>query len=56
MKQPRFLYVDTNSQQLKVVQKVFSWAWSKYGCGQSSLWNQNGLSISRMNRWNEQIF
>ena len=29
MKQPIFLYVDTNSQKLKVDRKIFSWIWSK---------------------------
>ena len=41
MKQPHFLYADTNSHKLKVVQKVFGWAWSKYGCGESGLWTLN---------------
>ena len=31
MKQPLFLHVDTNSQKLKVDQKIFGWAWSKMG-------------------------
>ena len=31
MKQPRFLHVDTNSQKLKVDQKVFGCAWSNMG-------------------------
>ena len=38
MKQPDFLHVDTNSQNLKVVRKYFGWTWSKYGYGQSGLW------------------
>ena len=29
MKQPHFLYADTNSQKLKVDRKVFVRAWSK---------------------------
>ena len=31
MKQPHFLYVDTNSQKLKVYQKFFGCAWSEMG-------------------------
>ena len=27
MEQPNLLHVDTNSQKLKVDQKVFGWAW-----------------------------
>ena len=29
MKQPLFLYVDTNSQKLKTDWKFFGWAWSE---------------------------
>ena len=29
IKQPAFLYEDTNSLKLKVGQKMFEWAWSK---------------------------
>ena len=29
MKQPQFLYVDTNSQKLKIDLKVYGGAWSK---------------------------
>ena len=31
MKQRNSLYGDTNSQKLKVAQKIFGWAWSKMG-------------------------
>ena len=31
MKQPHFLYVDTNSQKLKVDPKFFGWALSRIG-------------------------
>ena len=31
MKLPHFLHADTNSQKLKVYQKLFGWAWSKIG-------------------------
>ena len=31
MKQPHFLYVDINSQKLKVNRKFLRWAWSKMG-------------------------
>ena len=31
MKQPHFLHVDTNLQELKVNQIFFGWAWSKLG-------------------------
>ena len=44
MKQSQFLHVDTNSQNLKV-QNFFSWAWSKYGLGQSRLWTKK-LTVS----------
>ena len=32
------LHANTNAQKLKVVQKFFGWAWSKYGFGQSGFW------------------
>ena len=56
MKQPHFLHVGKNSQKLKVAQKDFGWALSKYGCDQSGLWNLNWLCISRINRGNYLIF
>ena len=31
MKQPNFLYVDTNSQKLKVDEDFSGWVWSKMG-------------------------
>ena len=31
MKQPNSLYVDTNSQKLKVDRNFFGWEWSKMG-------------------------
>ena len=31
MKQPNSLYVDTNSQKLKVDHNFFGWNWSKMG-------------------------
>ena len=31
MKQPDFLHVDTNSQKLKVDQKIWEWTWSELG-------------------------
>ena len=31
MKQSHFLHIDTTSQNLKVYQKIFGWAWSKMG-------------------------
>ena len=31
MKQPNFLHIDTNSQELKVDRKFFGRAWSKIG-------------------------
>ena len=40
MKQPHFLYVDTNSQKLKVDWKVFGEHGPKWECGPSDLWTQ----------------
>ena len=31
MRRPVFLYVNTNSRQLKIDQKIFGWAWSEMG-------------------------
>ena len=31
MKQPHFLHIDTNSQKLKVDQKIFGWTFSEMG-------------------------
>ena len=48
MKQPDFLYVDTNSHKLKVDQKIFGWAWSEMGVA-SLLQDSKIDCISRMN-------
>ena len=39
MKQPHFLHAETNSQKLKVNQKLLLGI-VKNGCGQSGLWNE----------------
>ena len=51
MKWSHILHVDTNSEKLKVAQKLFGSAWSKYACGQSGLWTLKDLKecLSRMN-------
>ena len=41
-----FMNLNTNSQKLEVVQKIFGWAWSKYACCESGSWTLK-LNVSQ---------
>ena len=46
------MHVGTNSQKLKVVQKCFGRAWSKYGFSQSDFWT---LKLTVSQEWTDEI-
>ena len=53
-----FLHVDTRSHKLKVDQNIFGWTWWKMGMVSLVMISLDSEIdfISRMSRWNEQIF